>query len=147
MKRIAAPDAIRYYCITLCVMLAVVFHFSGTTLGTAGFLLSLAAALVILFIRSLRLPRPWKPSSPVRGGPPPHWHKLAQREAQAAIAGVQVSVLGAPFRKEQWERAENVVDMILDTCLQLLSASLQAHTAAVFFPAADGEGYCLRRFV
>jgi diguanylate cyclase (GGDEF)-like protein len=67
------------------------------------------------------------------------------QEVSDEVAHVNVSALGAQYRKEQWNAVEKTVDDILDVYLQILRNRLDGHTIAVLFPSKDG-GYRIRRF-
>lgn len=74
-------------------------------------------------------------------------HTLPQdisREVSEEVSQVNVSALGAQFRKDQWNATEKTVDGILDTYIQVLRSRLDGHTIAIFFPTSDG-GYRIRR--
>ncbi len=67
------------------------------------------------------------------------------KEVSEESADAAMTALGAHFRKEQWRRAESVVDQILDSFIRIIQARLNAHTVAVLFPTND-SGYRIRRF-
>lgn len=74
----------------------------------------------------------------------PLLNKLAQKQVIDDTSIVQLSALGSAYRKNEWKEIESSVDEILDHCIKLIRARIDAHTVAIFFPTADG-GLKLRR--
>jgi diguanylate cyclase (GGDEF)-like protein len=74
---------------------------------------------------------------------------LLIRQAEDQVAGdtteIDLSVLGRPYRRKEWVKIEQVVDGILDNCIKLVRARIDAQTVAVLFPTTDG-GYKIRRY-
>ncbi len=67
-------------------------------------------------------------------------------EAQVAeeASTIQPTALGSDHKRQEWQKAEAVVDGILDHYISLICSKLEYNTIAVFFPAPD-NGYALRK--
>jgi len=63
---------------------------------------------------------------------------------QESVAHVELSAIGTAYRRNKQLEFEAEIDMILDRCIKLIRIRIDCHTAAVFFPTADG-GYTIRR--
>lgn len=75
----------------------------------------------------------------------PTLKKDIQKQVTVDTSVVQISALGSAYRKNEWQQIENSVDLILDNCIKLIKAKINAHTIAVFFPTLDGA-LKLRRY-
>jgi two-component system cell cycle response regulator len=64
--------------------------------------------------------------------------------AQVDAAGIDLSALGAESRRKEMKAVEQTVDSILEACLVLITAHIEAHTVAIFFPTND-NGYRIRK--
>lgn len=124
----------------------IVCHVAGGPARSYGVPLALTASLA-LSLALLRRPRR------VVTTPDPHdtphdttLPRAAGKEKDGGRSGLQAEVLGARYRRQRRREMEEVVDRVLDEYLALIRARLDCHTAAVFFPTADG-GYKIRRFV
>ena len=119
-------------------------HYLGGTTAAIGVpAAGLIAAVLLVLIARRRFNRK-SPQEPEQPGAEALLPDLAQNGAAAAVAGVRLDVLGPAFRKEQLAATESTVNMMIDACIKLVRMKINAHTVAVFFPAA-GEGYGLRR--
>ena len=129
--------------VILCAGL--IAHFIGGALQSIIVPLSFLGAGAWLAL-SIRIVRPSSsPGFPAESTSVPH--TLLQsvgQEVSREVAHVNVSVLGAQYRKEQWIAMEKIVDDLLDCYIQVLRSRLDGHTIAIFFPTTDG-GYRIRR--
>jgi diguanylate cyclase (GGDEF)-like protein len=71
---------------------------------------------------------------------------ISQKQVSEDTAIVQISALGSAHRKNEWKLIEQTIDTILDDCIKLIKARINAHTVAIFFPTHDG-GLQIRRVV
>jgi diguanylate cyclase (GGDEF)-like protein len=69
--------------------------------------------------------------------------RQAKKSVEAEIGGVDLSVIGTEYRRSRHREFEKIIDGILDNCVKLILARIDAHTAAIFFPTNDG-GYTIR---
>ena len=117
-----------------------VLHFIGGAAARFGEPVALAA---LLFPGPRRRPRPSAIDIEESGGSA--MAREIEHEVTRETTRVNVRVLGAQYRKEQWAAIEKVVDSMLDTFLHLMRRRLDAHTIAVLFPTNDG-GYKIRKY-
>lgn len=75
----------------------------------------------------------------------PLLNRLAQKQVIDDTSILRVNALGSAYRKDQWQQIENSVDLLLEDCIKLIKARLDAHTTAIFFPTLDG-GMKLRKY-
>ncbi|MDD5675931.1 MAG: GAF domain-containing protein, partial [Chitinivibrionales bacterium] len=129
--------------IALCVSLACLFipGFWGT-LGVIVCLLVLGA-LALGLLQGVSEDNTKVAALPETGAETPLMRQASQVVTEA-LEGISGEVLGSRFRAAAWVESEKTVDKILDTCIRLLRAHLEAHTIAIFFPSSDG-GYKIRR--
>lgn len=75
----------------------------------------------------------------------PLLNRLAQKQVIDDTSILRVNALGSAYRKEQWLLTEKIIDLLLEDCIKLIRARLDAHTVAIFFPTLD-EGLKLRKY-
>lgn len=75
----------------------------------------------------------------------PLLNRLAQKQVIDDTSILRVNALGSAYRKEQWQQIEKTVDLLLEDCIKLIRARIEAHTIAIFFPTRDG-GLKLRKY-
>jgi diguanylate cyclase (GGDEF)-like protein len=109
-------------------------------------LLTLAMLATLPLCRSRTAPGRAEPSAAPAAEPEPHLVQQTTQQIQAESAQLQVSALGANYRRSELAATETIVDAILEDCLRLLSGRIDAHTIAILFPTRD-NGYQIRRFV
>jgi diguanylate cyclase (GGDEF)-like protein len=121
-----------------------VLHFTGGAASAFGEPAVLAAAIAALLMSGGQLRQ--KPAAPA-----PKEEEISaqaraiENEVTQETTRIDVQVLGAQYRKEQWAAIEKVVDSMLETYLLLMRRRLNAYTIAVLFPTADG-GYKIRKY-
>lgn len=122
-----------------------VLHFMGGPAAAFGEPAVLAAALgALLFMGVQRRPEPTAVDSGESEDESPQARAI-EKEVIRETTRINVRVLGAQYRKEQWAAIEKVVDSMLETFLHLMRRRLDAYTIAVLFPTADG-GYKIRNY-
>jgi len=111
--------------------------------------LSAFLAMVLYFVPSqkkARLHRDNYDKNPEKEVPQePLLNHLAQKQVIDDTSILRVNALGSAYRKDQWQQTENSVDLLLDDCIKLIRARIEAHTIAIFFPTLDG-GLKLRKY-
>ncbi len=126
------------------VLLCFAFYFSGGDAARIGVPLCLGASLVTLVFSGRR-------NTTLNAAPPEESPKesafpnISQKQVDEETGVVQIAALGSEHRRTQWQNVETKVDEILDDCIKLIRARIDAHTVAVFFPTLDG-GFKLRRY-
>ncbi|HON10895.1 MAG TPA: GAF domain-containing protein [Chitinispirillaceae bacterium] len=126
------------------VLLCFAFYFSGGDAARIGVPLCLGASLVTLVFSGRR-------NTTLNAAPPEEspkesaFPKISQKQVDEETGVVQIAALGSEHRRTQWQNVETKVDEILDDCIKLIRARIDAHTVAVFFPTLDG-GFKLRRY-
>jgi diguanylate cyclase (GGDEF)-like protein len=126
------------------LLVGLIAHCIGGAIQSIVVPLSLIGAGAWLAL-SIRIFKPLPSFSP---GISASGHTLPQvisQEVSEEVAQVNVSALGAQYRKDQWNAVEKTVDGLLDIYIQVLRNRLDGHTIAVLFPTNDG-GYRIRRF-
>ena len=125
---------------------ALLLHACGGGIAAVGVPLAVIAAFALFLASHLRnRPRRVAPDKQEQADTDVPQSRAIEKEVNQETTHISVHVLGAQYRKEQWNAIESVVDTILDTALLLLRRILDANTIAVLFPTADG-GYKLRRY-
>ena len=59
-------------------------------------------------------------------------NRLAQKQVIDDTSILRVNALGSAYRKEQWQQIEKTVDLLLEDCIKLIRARIEAHTIAIF---------------
>jgi diguanylate cyclase (GGDEF)-like protein len=110
------------------------------TIGVPIMLLLTSGGVLVAWFHSTR------PAASTQTPPEPVEPHIVQAEKKVMeqTTNVPLSVLGAAYRKDAWSDSETIVDTILDDCIRMIRARIDAHTVAIFFPTADG-GIQIRR--
>jgi diguanylate cyclase (GGDEF)-like protein len=72
-------------------------------------------------------------------------NSLAQKQVFDETSVLRANAISSAYRKDQWQKSEKTVDLLLEDCIKLIRAHLNAHTIAIFFPSIDG-GLKLRKY-
>lgn len=75
----------------------------------------------------------------------PLLNRLAQKQVIDDTSILRVNALGSAYCKDQWQQIEKSVDFLLEDCIKLIRARIDAYTIAIFFPTLDG-GLKLRKY-
>jgi diguanylate cyclase (GGDEF)-like protein len=72
-------------------------------------------------------------------------NSLAQKQVFDETSVLRANAISSAYRKDKWQKSEKTVDLLLEDCIKLIRAHLNAHTIAIFFPSIDG-GLKLRKY-
>lgn len=75
----------------------------------------------------------------------PLLNRVAQKQVMEETSILKVNAIGSAYRKDQWQQIERSVDALLENCIKVIRARINAHTVAIFFPTLDG-GLKLRKY-
>lgn len=75
----------------------------------------------------------------------PLLNRLSEKQVLDDTSILRINALDSTHRKNEWLHIEKSVDVLIDSCIKLIRARIDANTVAVFFPTVDG-GLKLRRF-
>ncbi len=124
---------------------ALAFHFSTGIVGDIGVTLSLLGAAGLFVLSSFSQRRQIMVNDNEDTAEQYPLSRSIAREVNEKTAKINIGVLGAQYRREQWHSIESVVDNILETYVKIMRRQLDCNTIAVFFPTNDG-GYRIRSY-
>ncbi len=110
-----------------------------------GVPLALGLVLLLVLIGWPRHPKTKVVYKTAQPAPQTPAQNRAAANRSEEMEGVDISVLGTEYRKEQLSQIEKVVDGILDSCIALIRSSIDTHTIGILFPTHD-NGFKLRRY-
>ncbi len=128
----------------ILISLLVLFVFGGRY-QSIGVPLLLITTILFLGVRLKKNLRKRNTTEPVSTLAEPPVLQQARKTVEESMAGIDISVIGTEYRRDQRREFENAIDEMLDRCIKLIHAHIDSHTTAIFFPTHD-NGYKIRRY-
>ncbi len=131
--------------LVILISLLVLFVFGGRY-QSIGVPLLLITTILFLSVHLKKNLRKRNTTEPVSTLAEPPVLQQAQKTVEECMAGIDISVIGTEYRRDQRREFENAIDEMLDRCIKLIYAHIDSHTTAIFFPTHD-NGYKIRRYL